>query len=69
MERNAYLGLASALAPYYKYYNYRDRIDEILERFADTKGKRLSSNSSELRDMANEINNLLNDIDQDSTII
>ena len=69
MEHNAYLGLASALAPYYRYRNYRSRIDEILVRFADTKGERFSSNSPKLRDIAIEINNLLDDIDQDSTIV
>lgn len=69
MEYNAYLGLASALAPYYRYHNYRNRIDGILLKYADTKGKRFSSNSPELRDMANDINDLLNDINQDSTII
>jgi len=68
MEHNAYLRLVSALAPYYRYRNYRDRMDGILVRFTDTKGERFSSNSPKLRDMANDINNLLNDIKQDSTI-
>ena len=43
-------------------------MDGILVRFTDTKGERFSSNSPKLRDMANDINNLLNDIKQDSTI-
>jgi|SRR5690625_822269 len=69
IERNAYLGLVSALAPYYRYSNYRNRIDDILMRFVDTKGERFSSGSLELMNMADEINDLLTDIERDNTIV
>lgn len=68
LEHNAYIGLVSALAPYYNHHNYRARIDRILSKFSNSIGKRYLENSPELKEMADEIDSLIEDIFSDSTI-
>ncbi|OLO38098.1 hypothetical protein BTR23_11930 [Alkalihalophilus pseudofirmus] len=68
LEQNAFVGLIAALAPFYVYQNYRGRIDDILTKYHDSISERYYNGSPELKEMADAINSLLDDIDSDPTI-